>query len=372
MSEFEYFIYENFDADKESENPFNPRNFLGRETDAVISFVADQSAYKCAYGDCCEKFGEELVQKLLDGGVLRHDEAVLVFDCPIFLKDDAAVLHKEAAKRALTLVDRLEKDIEEIRECCAEIENGFSVELNLYHILCGMVFDGSFFEYLTEKGTVAVSRLHLSGLDYLSIIYEKCKELQTLSDKLLCSYNRLVNGKCSLQSFGDADGDRFDFYRFFRLLEKNDIPDKFRTAKKILYENYGEANKDALLSDVVSFIKTGECSSAAAELSELFGYTRDKKLCVPVYMPEHQQYISEIGKIVEKCLGEAISETLNDLARAIDITAVRHNVNKAEIANELYHILFGSINETLVLKKIVAEPLYVFEEGRYLKCIELY
>lgn len=93
---------------------------------------------------------------------------------------------------------------------------------------------------------------------------------------------------------------------------------------------------------------------------------------IPVYLPEHQKYVAQIGGIVEDCLGEAMAGALMDLAGSIDITAVRHGVNRLEIANELYHILFGFVNEELVARKIVAAPPQICGEGRYLKCIQLY
>lgn len=37
MSRFQYFLYENFDADRESENPMNPRRFLNDRTDKLFS-----------------------------------------------------------------------------------------------------------------------------------------------------------------------------------------------------------------------------------------------------------------------------------------------------------------------------------------------
>ena len=67
-----------------------------------------------------------------------------------------------------------------------------------------------------------------------------------------------------------------------------------------------------------------------------------------------------------------MADTLNNLADSMDITAVTHGVNKFEIANELYHIVFGSINEILVSRKMVAAPCDVPGEGRYLRCIEIY
>ena len=371
MKKFEYFLFENFDADEEVNNPNNPRNFLGNATNAILTEVASFPVDTCLYNDCCDRYGTYLIRKLIDGGVLRPSGIALTFDCPIFLREDAAVLHTQIASRASALVDLLQDSMTDIRECCVKIENGFSVELNLYHILCGMVFDGYFFEYLNVMGAVATSRQHPSGLDYLSVIYEKCEELQTLSDGLLCSYNRFVNAKCSLQSFGDAQGNRYDFYRFFRLMEQGLLPDKFKDAEALVLD-FGGANKDSLLDEVVSLVRTGRCDPTAMDLLELFGYVQDGAICVPVYTPEHKKYIAEIEGIIEKCLGNAMSDTLIVLADSIDITAVKHGVNRQEIANELYHILFGSINEELADRGIVAVPQHIPGEGRYFKCIELF
>ena len=371
MRRFEYFLFENFDADKESYNPYNPRNFLGKETDTLLTKVAKLPANTCSYNESCEKYGTHLVRKLIDGGVLRPSGTALAFDCPIFLREDAVVLHTEIASKASALVDLLQDGMTEIRECCVKIENGFSVELNLYHVLCGMVFDGHFFDYLSGVGAVAISRQHPSGLDYLSVIYEKCKELQSFSDGLLCSYNRFANAKCSLQSFGDAQGNRYDFYRFFRLMEQGLLPDKFKDAEALVIDFCG-VNKDSLLDEVVSLVRTGRCDPTAMDLLELFGYVQDGAICVPVYTPEHKKSIAEIESIVEKCLGNAMAETLIELAGSIDITAVKHGVNRKEIANELYHIVFGSINEELAERRFVAAPKHIPGEGRYFKCIELY
>lgn len=48
MKEFEYFLFENFDADSEANNPRNPRNFLGKETDGVLSKIGNQPANMCS------------------------------------------------------------------------------------------------------------------------------------------------------------------------------------------------------------------------------------------------------------------------------------------------------------------------------------
>ena len=371
MRSFEYFLFENFDAEQETSNPDNPRMFLGEEADELLSFTAQNTVNDCSYGACCARFGSLLVEKMISAGVLRREGASLLFDSPVFLREDAGVLYAQIAAKADGLAALVEKRLSDIRMCCSKIKNGFSVEQNLYHILCGMVFDGHFFDYLSERGALSVSRLHPSGLDYLTVVYERCEELKGLSDGMLCSYNRLANDKCSLQSFGDAQGDRFDFYRFFRLREKGMLPPKFQEAEAILAESCC-ADKEILLSETVSFVRMGQCAPAVRKLLELFDYTRGGELCVPVYTASHQKWIMEIEKIVECCLGEAVVCVLEDLASSIDITAVRHGVDRHEIANELYHIAFGSINEGLVSRGIVAAPDFIPGEGRGSKCIELY
>lgn len=170
MKKFEYFLFENFDADQESNNPQNPRNFLGRKTDALLTEVASFSANTFSYKECCEKYNAPLLWKLIEGGVLRVSGTALVFDCPIFLREDADVLQREIASKAFTLAGLLDNSMAAIRDCCGKIRNGFSVELNLYHILCGMIFDRYFFDFLSNMGAVATSRRHPSGLDYLPVI----------------------------------------------------------------------------------------------------------------------------------------------------------------------------------------------------------
>lgn len=96
MRGFEYFLYENFDADKETNNPCNPRRFFDENTDMVLSEV---SLYR-SYGDMCARFGAERISGLCDIGILRKDGEGLLFDCPVFLKEDAAALRRATEKKA--------------------------------------------------------------------------------------------------------------------------------------------------------------------------------------------------------------------------------------------------------------------------------
>ena len=370
MRRFEYFLYENFNADLQASNPDNPRLIFGKDSDFFLSEIADHPTGTYQISNCTtyEKF---FVSQMIRIGILRFQNGALLFDCPIFLAEDTATLQQKVADSATALADILEGAVPAIRDCCSKIDNHFCVEQNLYHILCGMIFDGLFFDFLSEHRSLATSRTHPSGLDYLVIIYEKCDSLQKFSNQILCSYNRFANQHCSLQSFGDAQGNRFDFYRFLRLMEQKKLSKQYWPAQILWQNSTPPLNKEIFLSDVLSFLQTGRCADNVLKLLELFGYVRNGSICVPIYSPDHRPYIMKIEAIVEQCLGEKMSKALSDLAVSLQITTVSHGVDPLEIANELYHILFGSLNEELIKRKIVAAPPCFPGEGRYQKCIEI-
>lgn len=360
MRRFSYFLYENFDPEEQAGNPQNPRRFLDASADSVFTRIAQVPPRSCP----ADAVSASAVAPLIQGGVLREEDGRLLFDTPIFLREDAAVLREAMEARAKRLVAQLLPAVPELRSCCQELDNRFDVSVHLYHILCGMVFDGQFFEYLSRLGAVATSRLHDSGLDYLVILYESCQELNGFSDGLLCSYNRFTDGICSLQSFGDCDGHRFDVYRFSRLLEAGRLPPRFERARKLFEKHSG---KEYLLAQVRELAERGTCEPDALALLTEFGYAEDGRLCVPVYGKAAFRAAERMEEILEKRMGGAF---VRALAGVEGLTAVRHGVPEKELANELYHILFGFVNEALAARGIVAGPPKIPGEGRYLRCIQ--
>ena len=369
MRRFSHFLFENFDADEQWDNPLNPRAFMNDQADEVLSYVAQIPAGTCKNQDLLSRCGIDPVQKLLDGGILRKQGDRMFFDTPVFLKEDAAILQNAMGASAEKLSNQLEGSLPKIHDICRQLHNGFPEELNLYHILCGMVFDGSFFDILERNGAVATSRQHISGLDYISVIYERCPELDTYADSLLCSYNRFANEQCSLQSFGDANGNRYDFYRFFRLLEGGSLPENFRKGELLLTE-FGKSKRE-FLNAVMELLVHGRCTPQVMMLLEEFGYAEAGKLCVPVYTEKDKQIICEIEKIINEKMSEAFTEELKKLSSKMNITANQHGVAPEEVANELYHILFGSVNEALIRKGVVVQPPDIPGQGRFLRCIQV-
>lgn len=370
MRRFTYYLFENFDPDREGDDPGNPRRLLNASADAPLSRVADFPPLACPASLFREEFGGEGADRLIAAGALRETDGVLAYDTPIFLAEDAPVLQGFFTRAAAPLADRLWDIREKLWAAAGEVRTGFAPRRNLYHILCGMIFDGFFFDRLGRRGAVAVSRPHPTGLDYLSVIYEGCPDLAAFSDRLLCSCNRLTDGETSLESFGDADGDRFDLYRCFRLREQGPLPARFREAGALLDRLPRGGERPALLEAARSLLRGKGCSKDCLAVLELFGYARDGKICVPAFSREDAPAIEHLAVLVEECLYAAVEHTLREAGETLSLTAVRHGVPPLETANELYHILFGGINEAVVSRGLAAAPPRKPGEGRYLQCIQ--
>ena len=191
--------------------------------------------------------------------------------------------------------------------------------------------------------------------------------LDEFSKKLLCSYNRIQDAHCALQSFGDADGDRVDCYRYFRLKEQKRLTTKYSVVDKAAD---GLTQSD-LLEAAVKLLMGDEADYRAVEALEQFGYFKGGKPCVPVFMDNDTSIILEIEELLEKHIWESVRELFSNLS-GLNITAMANGVPVDEIANECWHILFGCINEKLIVDGFVACPDFYQDEGRYLKCIEFY
>lgn len=348
--QFDFYFFENFDP--ESPHPLNPRSVL---TPAVSGLLA-MTAEGCSWKALCDAWGEEAVRRVADCGMLRREGELARLDAPVFLREDAAVLSAAFVDDAEKLANRLSSVWPTLVKLANELNNGFNASVNLYHIICGMVLDGALFDRLSECGAVATSRRHVSELDYIAVAYERCKELDILSRRLLCSWNRAIGETCVLQSFGDADGDRFDAYRWYRLREKGRAKGEF-------------PDREHLTREARRLAETGICDRESMLALSAFGYVENKCLSVPVYRTKDASTMDAIAEIVCDCLACEIAAIL--MRGVPDITPMKHGVSAKETANELYHLLFGRLNEVLVSRRMVAEPKARPGEGRYLQSIML-
>ena len=97
MRHFSYFLFENFDPDREAAHPGNPRRIINARADGVLSRVADSPPQGCSAARLRGEFGAEAVDRLIAAGVLRAREGRIVYDTPVFLAEDAAALRAFSA-----------------------------------------------------------------------------------------------------------------------------------------------------------------------------------------------------------------------------------------------------------------------------------
>ena len=89
------------------------------------------------------------------------------------------------------------------------------------------------------------------------------------------------------------------------------------------------------------------------------------EICVPVLINDGYKYLGL--KVMDSIID--IIKDIFEKVRLLDITPNRNEVSKLDTLNEVWHIIFGLINEELVKEGIVETPEYKEGEGRYLKCI---
>lgn len=314
---FKVFYYDDYAG--EPLNNHNPRFVMSQiGVMDIIERITTAEPYTIGKADITNK---ELLKQLLSNDVLKEKDGQLAMDVPFFLEKDLDKLKKLSQKKALRIAEILAKRNGEIESIVSCIKNGYSSEVNLYHILCGQIFDGKMFDYLEVENLVTTSKIHSSGLDYLMILYEESEKLSAYSDSLICSFNCLKTPKGTFSSFGDSKGNRKDLYRFCRRMEAELLTEeekKFAFSEpEVLSQKYNE------------LLDGGSIEEEYLALFEYFDYVKNGQACVPVY----------------------------------DATA-------KIVVEEIYHLIFGTVNEILVEKGMVAKPYYREGEGRYLKCYE--
>lgn len=369
VRQFNYYLYDN-DCSAQVRTPEDdPRGVLNEKADGVLTAVVEAAPGTVGYADLCGRFSCALVDSLIHIGLLRKEDERLFLDSTVIVEEDAAWLRHCFSDRAARMAEAIVERKAEFYGLAEKLDNGFPPRVNLYHLLCGAVLDGDFFECLSEQGVVATSRTHESGLDYLIIAYEKSQALDEFSRKQLCSYNRFTDGTRALQSFGDADGNRADAFLFSRQKQLGKVPRSLKHVEA-LWDSIGDVRKN-LLDELEKIVETGRCEEHCRELLCAFGYIQSGRAAVPVYRSNHQPVLQELEALTENCILDEMKETLSSAESLSGLRCIGHGVPVKEIANELYHVVFGQINEQLAAEGFVENPPYREGEGRYLQSIEL-
>lgn len=330
---------------------------------------------------------EEIINALKEINMIDIKDCNYKVNFPIFLVEDLEVLDK--------LLNNIGKAIGEIF-----IENKqfiysklsslssykyFSKERLLYHIICDYIFDGTAFDFFSEKDLFCVSKIQPGNRDYIAIGYEDNEIVERRSNKLLCSSNNFRSDNFVFNSFGDSSGQRKDMYRFFRMTQKSlETTTKsqelnFSYIKIIDKYNIDIAKKCGklilkILSSNINYLELNKCEKELAVfLKELnyISYDADTSIItikVPVFNGLDIEIINEISTFILNELFDTVKELFIEFENnAKGLTSIQHNVDIKEILNELWHQVFGITNEYLVEKEFVEAPENIKGEGRYFR-----
>lgn len=255
-----------------------------------------------------------------------------------------------------------------MKEFAKKLYPNIDAKTTLYHLLCGKLFDGMFFDYLEDKKLLKMSYPKKDNRDYVIIGYEDSEFCNNFNDGLLCSFNNARYNNCSLSSFGNPNNYRYDYFRFFRFRQMNKLPEKYKYVAK----EFENINDQEILKNTFNAINSLNDDKYSNILRE-FGYANKNKIIVPIFN-NCDINIKKLYDYVVDTLGNDIVESLNFIKKEIvksNISSILHQVDINEIFNEIWHMYFGLLNNFLVEKNLVATPKEIEGEGRYLKCIYL-
>lgn len=371
-----------FDNDLGNFDEFNPRFVMEQlYTKKIISLISAKPPFYY-------NFDKLLIKLKTDNKSLEHSLNLLknisaideksgyyCLNFPFFLDCDIKELQ-------LTVFNLLNKNkstllnkIEGLKDKLLELYPNIEIKQSLYHLLCGKIFDGLMFDYLEERGLLKQSYIQKDNRDYMLIGYQNSYKCNKFNAHLFCSFNNAKYMNSSLTSFGNASGERLDYFRYFKLREKNNIYGKFIKIHR-LFQN--ETNTDIVknsLSNILNLLDGKQLSdNKYLDVLRITNYVdNNNNVIVPIF----DNCIVKINKLfeeVKKELGPIITDTLNEFKIQIlasNITCLKHNVPIEQLCNELWHTFFGLLNKYLIKEKIVASPQQFFKQGKYLKCIYL-
>lgn len=359
-----------FDNELGEFDEFNPRFVLLQpKVKEVITLISKKNPNFYSVKD----FNKEVLSLLqnISAIKIKDDKISLIF--PFFNNKDVKVIKRIVEKEIKKNFQTLSKNIIDLYNDVSYLYPIVDSKLALYHILCGKVFDGSFFEYLDRVGYLKSSYPKKDNRDYMLIGYQNHFICNSFNNNLFCSINNTKFEKNLFTSFGNASGYRFDFFRYFRLKDIKKISFKYKKVDKFIKD----FSKDEILKNSLEILKKVEKGQEIAEnqftkVLKIFRYiSKDNKLLVPIF----DDYINKnniFSEKVEEKIGNLIINNLICIREEIlksEISCIKHQVDVNEISNEIWHIYFGTLNKLLVDKKIVACPNKYFRQGRYLKCL---
>ena len=377
MQNFDIFY---FDNDMGEYNEFSPRFVMEQPNiREIISILGHNNPFIFSVNDLGMKLkisNEDLkksINHLINISAVNIQNEKLALAFPFFTSNDCKTIKKIVLQKLEEIEKSFENKMALFRKKIGDLYPDIDQSLSLYHLLCGKVFDGTMFDFLEKQNLLRQSFPQKDNRDYMIIGYEDNRYCKKFNSELFCSFNHARYEKSSLSSFGNAAGNRFDYFRYFRLREKRGLYGKFLKVDKDLkiYSSDEIVKRSLCVLDSLYYKKPFEKDLFYFSLKRFNYINRDDQIIVPVFY-NHIEKCAEFSEFVIREVGNTIVQNMQEVREEVlksDISCIKHTVPIEQLCNELWHIYFGLLNKFLVDKRYVATPKHFIGEGKYLKCV---
>ncbi|MCK8058385.1 MULTISPECIES: hypothetical protein [unclassified Fusibacter] len=331
---------------------------------------------------------KQVLAKMVHVGLLKLIDQVYYLDFPFFIEEDKVVLDKLSIHVADELTGYLLKKKEDLLKPLMSIESSknFPLERLAYHVIGGNLFDDWALDWLHEHEMIALEKTQPNGRAYLLVGYEQSPVMEDLSKGLLLSFNNATGTHMVFSSFGDADGDRKDLYRLLRLYSQGKTENQAFKGLESIFEDWSHEKAHKVIHTSEHLILEAyydrlhvndmtEDKIEAFELMKRVGYLKEAEtgkidLAVPLFFEEELEACKESYKPLFESFVPFMKQILKTHEKELEnLSAKKHHIDTKDIANELWHQVFGRINENLVKEGVFETPEKRPDEGRYLQAI---
>ncbi len=374
---------------------FNPFYVFSKNNMPEILFlIANCEPYTLKSNEIAETLQYELSEinallvNLKSLNMITEVDTAYAINFPIFLERDLPLLDRFSKEAARKIGDTIIHNKKKLYKFVSKLNaySDFDSNRLLYHIVGDYIFDGTAIDYFGTKDIFKISKEQPGDRDYILIGFEVSEKVFNFSNKLLCSSNNYRAKNVTFNSFGDSDGNRKDLYRFYRQahlkLKNLSNYEQLNLSYIQLLERQNQLLAEEcahfinrLLKDKVSLSNLSSIEKTQFEFLQALGYLElDDKFKIEFKVPVFYSQDKALLKDVSDFLLSLIEDEVNALFHTIkdtytDLSAVKHGVNTKEISNELWHQVFGNINEYLVENRFFEKPDFIEGEGRYFQCL---
>ncbi len=301
----------------------------------------------------------------------------------LLLQEANKHLSRKLGEKIIELENKIVEKIKNLKHC-----DNTSIGILLYHIIACRTLDWQGLDYFAEKGILNISKIQPGNRDYLIIGYEENKKVREYSDKLFCCSNNTKSENIRFSSFGDDQGLRMKGMRgvlvsYQRNLIHGSKYKEVGQAYNALLKGFNDKlvkDLGELLLDIANkklcynqFKNEDKLMIDFLKVMEYIGFKDESSIItvkIPIFEVQDKVVLNEISEMVLLHISEEVEKAFRYIAEnVLQLTSIRHMVDIKDMANEIWHQIFGEINNYLMEVGFIAKPTFIEGEGHYFKAL---